>query len=82
MGKEVNTLQRFLAVAVLGVTLASIARAAFADDGRYEPEGHPTQKETMAAPMAAQDNSTQQSIYDTPGQAPDVHVDREAGHSK
>ena len=78
MGKEVNTLQRLLAVAVLGVTLASIARAAFADDGRYEPEVHPTQKETMAA----QDNSTQQSIYDTPGQAPDVHVDREAGHSK
>ena len=36
--------------------------------------------------MAAQDNSTQQSIYDTPyntpGQAPDVHVDREEGHSK
>ena len=82
MGKEVNTLQRLLAVAVLGVTLASIARAAFADDGRYEPEVHPTQKETMAA----QDNSTQQSIYDTPyntpGQAPDVHVDREEGHSK
>ena len=73
-----NTLQRLLAVAVLGVTLASIARAAFADDGRYEPEVHPTQKETMAA----QDNSTQQSIYDTPGQAPDVHVDREEGHSK
>ena len=78
MGKEVNTLQRLLAVAVLGVTLASIARAAFADDSRYDTEVHPTQQETMAA----QDNSTQQSIYDTPGQAPDVHVDREAGHSK
>jgi hypothetical protein len=76
---EVSTVQKLLAVAVLGASLAFTASAALADEGRYEPVplNQPAQTE-----MVGQDGSSQSTLAGAPEQLPAVDTSRENGNNR
>jgi hypothetical protein len=74
----VSTVQKLLAMAVLGATLAFTASAALADEGRYEPVNQPTQTEMTRG----QDQSSQSTVAGGPEQLPAVDTSRENGNNR
>jgi hypothetical protein len=75
---EVGMMQKLLAVAVLGATLAFTASAALADEGRYEPVNQPAQTEMTRG----QDESSQSTVAGGPEQLPAVDTSRENGNNR
>jgi hypothetical protein len=71
--------QKLLAVAVMGATLAFTASAALADEGRYEPGNQPTETQMIGT----QDQSSTSTVAGgSDQQLPAVDTSRENGNNR